>query len=165
MTDSDSKSKIKYYWEDLPVGSVVELGKVVVDRQEVLDFAARYDPQPFHLDDAAAAKSPVFGRLAASGWHTCAMAMGQYVREFLNHAARMGSPGVETLRWLKPVYPGDTLSVRVRVTDARPMKSRPQLGLVRSQWEVFNQDGVQVLELDAWGMFGRRAAAEEPAEG
>lgn len=156
MSDTSGKRDIKYYWEDLAVGSVVDIGNIQVERQEVLDFARRYDPQPFHVDDEAAAASPVFGRLAASGWHTCAMAMGQYVREFLNQSASMGSPGVEQIKWLKPVYPGDTLSMRLRVTDARPMKSRPDMGLVRSAWEVFNQDGVQVLSVDAWGMFGRR---------
>lgn len=149
-----------YYWEDLTVGRTFEVGDVVVDRQEVLDFASRYDPQPFHLDDEAAAQSPIFGRLAASGWHTCAMAMGEYVRNFLSRCASLGSPGVEQIRWLRPVYPGDTLSIRVRLTDARPMKSRPTIGLVRLALEVFNQDGVQVLLLDAWGMFARRPAAD-----
>ena len=160
MTNSEPKHEIWYYWEDLPVGSILELGDIRVDRQEVLDFARRYDPQPFHVDDEAAARSPIFGRLAASGWHVCAMVMSEYVRQLLNRSASLGSPGVEQIRWLKPVYPGDTLSARVRVTEARPMKSRPQIGLVRSLWEVFNQDGVQVLELDAWGMFGRRTATD-----
>lgn len=159
MTSSKQEDSIQYYWEDLAVGSVWNLGDIQVERDEVLAFARRYDPQPFHLDDEAAAQSPVFGRLAASGWHTCAMAMGQYVREFLSKSASMGSPGLEQVKWLKPVYPGDTLRLRLRVTDARPMKSKPQIGLVRSEWEVFNQDGVQVLSLDAWGMFGRRPSS------
>ena len=156
MTHSKQENTIQYYWEDLAVGTVWDLGEIRVEREEVLAFARRYDPQPFHLDDEAAARSPVFGRLAASGWHTCAMAMGQYVREFLNKAASMGSPGLEQVKWLKPVYPGDTLRLRLRVTEARAMKSKPTIGLVRSSWEVFNQDDVQVLSLDAWGMFGRR---------
>lgn len=160
MTTSRKEDPIKYYWEDLTVGSVWDVGEIRVERQEVLDFARRYDPQPFHVDDEAAARSPVFGRLAASGWHTCAMAMGQYVREFLNQAASMGSPGVEQIKWLRPVYPGDTLRLRLRVTDARPMASKPHIGLVRSAWELFNQDDVQVLSLDAWGMFGRRETTD-----
>lgn len=154
---------IQYHYEDLPVGHVAELGEITVDRQDVLDFARRYDPQPFHLDDAAAARSPIFGRLAASGWHVCALVMGEYVRKFLNQSASMGSPGVEKIKWLKPVYPGDTLHLRLRVTEARPMQSRPAIGLVRSEWEVFNQDGVQVLSLDAWGMFARREATQSAA--
>ena len=162
MTISETKN-VKYYWEDMPVGSVFELGDIKVERQEVLDFARRYDPQPFHLDDEAAARSPIFGRLAASGWHVCALVMGEYVRKFLNHTASLGSPGVEQVRWLKPVYPGDTLRARLRVTDARPMKSRPTAGLVRSEWQAFNQDGVQVLSLDGWGMFTRRTPGEPPA--
>lgn len=159
---ANKQQTIKYYWEDLAVGTIWELGKIQVSREEVLQFAQRYDPQPFHLDDDAAARSPVFGRLAASGWHTCAMAMGQYVREFLNQSASMGSPGIEQIKWLKPVYPDDTLRLRVRITDARPMKSKPQIGLARSVWELFNQHDEQVLMLDAWGMFGRRAGADAP---
>lgn len=160
-------TEIKYYWEDMPVDSVRELGSVQVERQEVLDFASRYDPQPFHLDDAAAAKTP-FGRLAASGWHTCAMAMGLMVRNFLNQSSSLGSPGLEQLKWLKPVYPDDTLTARQRVIEARPMNSRPDVGLVRSHTELFNQHGEQVLLMDSWGMFRRRnpgAVAEQTQAG
>lgn len=147
---------IRYYWEDLQVGQTIELGSVTVDRDEVLAFASRYDPQPFHLDDAAAAQS-MFGRLAASGWHTCSMAMGLMVRNFLQQSSSLGSPGLEKLQWLKPVYPGDTLSLRQRITESRPMASRPDVGLVRTIWEMFNQHGEQVLMMDGYGMFRRRA--------
>lgn len=155
------QAEIQYFWEDMPVGSLRELGSVTVDRDEVLDFASRYDPQPFHLDDDAAAKTP-FGRLAASGWHTCAMAMGLMVRNFLSQSSSLGSPGLEQLKWLKPVYPGDTLSLRQRVVEARPMNSRPDVGLVRSHTEMFNQDGEQVLLMDSWGMFRRRHPGQTP---
>jgi acyl dehydratase len=153
---------IQYCWEDLQVGTTLELGSITVDREEALAFARRYDPQPFHVDDEAAAHSG-FGRLAASGWHTCAMAMSLYVRHFTLRSASLGSPGVEQIKWLKPVYPGDVLTLRQRIVDRRPMKSRPNAGLVRGIMEMFNQNGDQVLLIDAWGMFGRRTSAAAPA--
>lgn len=146
---------IQYYWEDLPLDAVIELGSFEVDRGEVIDFASKYDPQPFHLDDAAAARS-MFGRLAASGWHTCAMVMGLMTRNFLLQSSSLGSPGLEKLKWLKPVYPGDTITVRQKVIESRPMNSRPDVGLVRTVWEAFNQHGEQVLMMDGYGMFRRR---------
>ncbi len=162
MSDHPQKN-IKYFWEDLPVGSVVEVGSLTVDRDEVIAFASKYDPQPFHLDEAAAAKS-MFGKLSASGWHTCAMAMGLMVRNFLHESSSLGSPGMEKVKWLKPVYPGDTLTLRQRIIESRPMNSRPDVGLTRTQWEMFNQDGDQVLLMDGYGMFRRRtpAQANEP---
>jgi acyl dehydratase len=159
MTDPQTPPAIRYYWEDLTVGTVRELGQVTVDRQEVIDFARKFDPQPFHLDDAAAAQTH-FGRLSASGWHTCSMTMRLVVDNFLRYAASLGSPGVENLKWLKPVYPGDTLTVRMRTVESRPLKSRPNVGLSRSHTEAFNQHGEQVLLMDSYGMFGRREAAK-----
>ena len=150
------QKNIKYFWEDLPVGSTLDIGSITVDRDEVIEFASKYDPQPFHLDEDAAAKS-MFGKLSASGWHTCAMAMGVMVRGFLHESSSLGSPGLEKIQWLRPVYPDDTLTLRQTITEARPMASRPEVGLIRSLWEMFNQDGEQVLRMDGWGMFGRRA--------
>lgn len=153
-----------YYWEDLEVGSTRELGSVSPTREQILDFARQFDPQPFHLDDAAAEAS-VFGRLCASGWHTCAMAMRLMVDNFLSRAAGLGSPGLESLKWTKPVYPGDVLTLRHRVLDRRPMASRPHVGLVRTVWEMHNQHGEQVLHMEGWGMFRRRTpASSDPAE-
>ena len=148
-----------YYWEDLEVGSTRELGSVSPTREQILDFARQFDPQPFHLDDAAAAAS-VFGKLCASGWHTCAMAMRLMVDNFLSQAAALGSPGLESLKWTKPVYPGDVLTLRQRVVDRRAMNSRPDVGLVRTVWEMHNQQGEQVLHMEGWGMFRRRTPAE-----
>lgn len=163
MSDHPQKN-IKYFWEDLSVGTTVQMGSLTVDRDEVIAFASKYDPQPFHLDEAAAAKS-MFGKLSASGWHTCAMAMGLMVRNFLQESSSLGSPGMEQVKWLKPVYPGDTLTLRQRIVESRPMKSRPDVGLTRTLWEMFNQDGEQVLLMDGYGMFRRRtpAAADEGA--
>ena len=143
------------YWEDFPVGLVREFGHTLVTREATLDFAGQFDPQPFHLDDAAAAGS-MFGRLSASGWHTCAMAMRMMCDGYLLHSASMGSPGIDELRWLAPVYPGDTLRMRITVLAARPMASRPGVGLVNNHSQVLNQDGVVVLSMKGWGMFGRR---------
>ena len=145
----------RYHWEDFPVGHVREFGGLLVSREAVVEFARAYDPQPFHLDDAAAAASP-FGHLAASGWHTCAMAMRMMCDAYLLESAALGSPGVDHVRWLKPVYPGDTLHVRLTVLEARPSASRPGVGLVKSHWDVSNQHDERVLTMEGWGMFGRR---------
>ena len=146
---------ITIYWEDLAPGSVRQLGSVTPTAEEIADFARRFDPQPFHLDEEAGARS-VFGGLCASGWHTCAMAMRLTVDNFLSHSASMGSPGLENLRWLKPVFPGDTLRLQHTILESRPLSSRPDTGLVRSQWEMFNQHGDKVLQMEGYGMFRRR---------
>jgi acyl dehydratase len=155
----EPQPSIRYYWEDLPVGNIRELGQVTVSREEVLAFARQFDPQPFHLDDAAAARTP-FGRVSASGWHTCAMTMRLQVDNFLRYASSLGSPGLESVKWIKPVYPGDTLTVRQRVVGSRLLKSRPGVGLTRSHLEGFNQNNEQVLLIDVYSMFGCREAAK-----
>jgi len=154
----------RWHYEDFTPGLVLDLGTVAVTREAVLAFAAQFDPQPFHLDDTAAAQS-LFGRLAASGWHTVAMAMRLMCDAYLNDSASLGSPGVENLRWLKPVYPGDTLSGRMEVVDRRVMNSRPGVGLVRSRWRIVNQEGADVMSMEGWGMFGVRGRPAAPTEG
>ena len=154
----------RLYWEDFEVGSVREFGQTPVSREAVLAFASQFDPQPFHLDDAAAEAS-LFGRLSASGWHTCAMTMRMMCDDYLLESASLGSPGIDNLRWLSPVYPGDTLRVRLHVLEARPMASRPGVGLVRSRWEVLNQQATVVMTMEGWGMFRRRPGATTPAAG
>jgi len=155
----------RYYWEDLQPGSVRELGSVTPSAEDIKDFAEQFDPQPFHLDELAGRRS-IFGNLCASGWHTCALAMRLTVESFLNESSSMGSPGLESLRWLKPVYPGDTLSLRHTITEARALRTRADIGLVRSNWEMFNQNGEKVLHMEGYGMFRRRqpASAEEIAQ-
>ena len=152
----------KVHWEDLEVGSVRELGSVTPTREQILDFARQFDPQPFHLDDEAA-RASVFGSLCASGWHTCAMAMRLMVDNFLRDSTSLGSPGLDSLKWLKPVFPGDTLTLRHTVLDRRAMSSRPDVGLVRTLWEMHNQDGAPVLRMDGWGMFRRRTPGAQAA--
>jgi acyl dehydratase len=144
-----------YAFEDFPVGLVKELGPRTVELDEVLQFAAAFDPQPFHLNEDAANAS-VFGGLSASGWHTCAMVMRMMCDAYLLDSTSQGSPGVDHIKWLLPVRPGDTLHVRMTVLEARPSKSRPDLGLVRSSWLVLNQQDEAVMSMEGWGMFGRR---------
>ena len=144
------------YWEDIEVGAVTEFGSYGVTRDEVLEFAQKYDPQPFHVDDEAAARTH-FGRIAASGWHTAAMTMRVIVDSLSrNPQAGLGSPGVDDLRWLKPVYPGDTLTMRGRIIDKTPSRSKPELGTIRTQTTVANQDGVDVMRFTSIVLMRRR---------
>ena len=144
------------YLDDLKVGDTTCFGSYEVTREEVIEFARKYDPQPFHLSDEAAAKTH-FGRLAASGWHTCAMAMGVIARHVVEtEQAGLGSPGVDELRWLKPVYPGDTLSVSSEIVDVRPSRSKPDIGSFRSATTVTNQDGIPVLTFTSIVLMRRR---------
>jgi acyl dehydratase len=143
------------YWEDFAVGDVTAVGPVTVDAEEIVEFASRYDPQPFHLDEEAGKATP-FGGLIASGWHTTALFMGMFVRAVLLDSASLGSPGVDEIRWTAPVRPGDTLSGRSIVTDVQPSSTNPDRGTVFTTNEVFNQDGVLVLSLKARGFFARR---------
>ncbi|MFA7586449.1 MAG: MaoC family dehydratase [Novosphingobium sp.] len=133
------------FFEDLEVGLAERFGEQAVTREEVIAFAQRYDPQPFHLDDAAAAET-YFGRIAASGWHTAAMTMAMIVeKQHADGHQGMGSPGIEDLRFVRPVYPGDTLTCERVVLDKRLSASRPGLGLFKVQVRTFNQHGEQVL--------------------
>lgn len=146
------------YYEDLVVGAVAGFGDYAVTREEVLAFARRYDPQPFHLDDEAAAATH-FGRLAASGWHTAAMTMAMLVAQMGRTAeASLGSPGLDELKWLRPVHPGDRLRVETELLEKRLSASRPGLGLTKSRTTTFNQDGVAVMTFVANGMIRTRPA-------
>ncbi len=133
------------YFEDVAVGDRESFGAYLVERDEVIAFAQKYDPQPFHLSDEAAAKTS-FKRLAASGWHTCAMTMAMVVAyKTERKQALLGSPGLDMLRWLTPVYPGDTLRCESEVTEVRRSESRPTMGLTKTVVTVFNQDDVAVM--------------------
>ena len=144
------------YWEDIEVGSRSGFGRYEVTREEVIEFASRYDPQPFHLSDEAAAQT-YFGRLSASGWHTCAMLMRMLVEHMrTQNQAGLGSPGVDELRWLKPVYPGDVLRAETEVLDKTPSRSRPDMGSYRGRTTVFNQHDEPVMTLSSIGLIRRR---------
>ena len=119
---------------------------MVVDEQEVIAFARQFDPQPFHLDKEQAEKS-AFGGLIASGWHTASMTMRLIVDHYLSEVSSEGSPGIDELRWTRPVRPGDQLTVRITILDARHSRSRPDRGIVRSQTETLNQNGEVVMHL------------------
>lgn len=140
------------HYEDIEVGSRQSFGRYEVTREEVVDFASKYDPQPFHLDDAAAAKT-YFGRLSASGWHTCAMTMRMLVENMsVVEQAGLGSPGVDNLRWVRPVYPGDVLRCETEIIEKRRSKSRPGMGLFKSRCSTFNQHDDLVLEMVSNGL-------------
>lgn len=147
----------KLYWEDFIPGDTMEMGSHTFTEAEIVAFARQFDPQPFHLDPAAAANS-FFKGLIASGWHTCAIAMRLMVDGYLARSASLGSPGLDNLRWLAPVRAGDTISYRRIITAARPSASRPGVGLVHSRWEALNQRGDTVMTMEGWNMFGRRPA-------
>jgi acyl dehydratase len=142
------------YFDDFEPGQVLELGSVAVTEDAIVDFARQFDPQPFHVDPEAA-KESVFGGLIASGWHTGAMWMRLYVDSMLGAAAQ-GSPGIEELRWLAPVRPGDTLHGRLTVLETTPSERRPDRGTVRIRGEMVNQDGVKVLSMVSRGHFARK---------
>ncbi len=152
------------YFEDIEVGRTSRFGRYEVTRAEVVEFAAKYDPQPFHLDDEAAAATH-FGRLSASGWHTCAMTMAMLVENLkANRQAGLGSPGVDNLKWLKPVYPGDTLRCETTVLEKRRSRSRPDMGIFKSHLTVFNQHDEPVMEMVSNGLIRVREPAA-PFEG
>jgi acyl dehydratase len=132
------------YLEDFHPGAVEQLGSVTVTEAEIVDFGRRFDPQPFHVDPEAARRSP-YGGLIASGWHTCGLMMRLLVEHFLSPEASLGSPGVDELRWLAPVRPGDVLSVRVTVQEATRSRSKPDRGALRTLTEVLNQAGKVVM--------------------
>jgi acyl dehydratase len=146
------------YFEDIVVGETAMFGSYAVTRDEVVEFASRFDPQPFHLSDEAAAET-YFGRLSASGWHTGCMAMRMMVDHMAEQQrAGLGSPGIDKLRWLRPVYPGDTLRCEMTVTGKRQSASRPEMGLLDSSLTVFNQDDVAVMTMESVGLIRVRGS-------
>lgn len=144
------------YYEDLRVGVKHSFGRYEVTREEMLDFAGKYDPQPFHLDDEAAAKTH-FGRLSASGWHTCAMQMSMLVEHWSKaRVASLGSPGLDELKWMKPVFPGDTLRIESELLEKRRSAKRPEMGLTKTRSTVFNQHDEPVMSMIANGLVSVR---------
>jgi acyl dehydratase len=145
------------YFDDYQVGISDEFGSMTVVQEEVIDFGRRFDPQPFHTDPVAAEQS-VFGGLIASGWHTAGLMMRLLVEHYISPTASLGSPGIDELRWLKPVRPGDVLSIRVTVLEANRSRSKPDRGIVRSQVEVLNQRREVVMSLKGINLLRCREA-------
>ena len=147
------------YFEDYPVGQVVQYGQYPITAEEIIEFASRYDPQPFHIDEDLAKDSP-FGGLIASGWMTGSVMMRLMVDHYISVASSMGSPGLDEIRWLAPVRPGDVLSVRSTVLDARTSRSKPDRGMIWTAHEVLNQNGDVVMSVKGMGIYRRREAAD-----
>jgi acyl dehydratase len=143
------------YWEDFRVGDVAELGPVTVTEAEIVEFASRFDPQPFHLNAEAGRQTP-YGGLIASGWHSAAIYMGMFVRGVLEGTASLGSPGVEELRWLAPVRPGDRLRGRALITDVVPSSTNHRRGSIVGTHELINQDDVVVMRFTSRALIARR---------
>ncbi len=146
------------YFEDYPPGSAFELGSVVVTEAQIVDFARQFDPQEFHVDRERSVAGP-FGGLIASGWHTASLMMSLLVASFLDAGTSLGSPGIDELRWPAPVRPGDTLTVKVSILEARKSRTKPDRGLLHSHIEVRNQSGVTVMTVKAMNLVRCRPAA------
>ncbi len=149
----------KYFWEDFAVGSTRESHPSgqghTMTHAEIIAFAEQFDPQFFHLDEEAA-KSSLFGGLCASGWHTASVTMRLMCEGWNLDSASLGSPGLEELKWLQPVMAGDILRVRIRVVAARPMASKPGIGLIQSDWTTLNQRDEMAMSMKGWGMLRMR---------
>jgi acyl dehydratase len=143
------------YWEDFRLGERAELGRHTFSEQEIVAFGRQYDPQPFHIDPEKA-RGSAFGGLIASGWQTCAVGMRLMVDAYISQTVSLGSPGIDNIRWLKPVRPGDTISYSRVVLESRASTTRKGVGLVKHRWEAVNQRGELVLTMEGWGMFGRK---------
>jgi acyl dehydratase len=152
----------RLHFEDFTPGRVFEHGPRPMPRDEMVAFAAEYDPQPMHLDEAAA-RGTMLGGLCASGWFSCCVFMRMIFDAFVQNSASMGAPGVDEVRWLLPIRPGDALTLRATVAEARLSRSRPDMGLVRFDFELFNQNGARVMTLASSLMIGRRTAAADGA--
>jgi acyl dehydratase len=149
----------KLYWEDFAKGAVIEHGPRTVTREEIVAFAREFDPQPIHPDEDAG-RASMLGGLSASGWHMCAIAMRMMADAFLLNSASMGAPGVEEVRWLTPLRPGDGITLRAIVVDTRLSRSRPEMGFVAFRFELVNQRGATVMTMTSSLMLGRRAAGQ-----
>jgi acyl dehydratase len=147
--------KKQWYFDDFVPGQEIELGERTVNEDEIIAFATQFDPQPFHIDREAAAKS-IYGGVIASGWHTCAMMMRIVLDNMGCEEASMGSPGLDGVRWLQPVRAGDTLRVRYVTTEVKPSSSKPDRGIVKSTWVASNQKGEPVCTIDGMALFRRR---------
>jgi acyl dehydratase len=153
----------RLHWEDFHPGQVTECGSRLITRAEIVAFAAEYDPQPMHLDEATA-RASLFGGLVASGWHSCCILMRMLSDHFLGDASFLGSPGLEEVKWLAPIRPGERINARATVLETRASRSRPNIGFVKFRFELINAANQQVMTMILSPMFGRRAADAAEAE-
>jgi acyl dehydratase len=151
----------KYHWEDFKPGVVAVYGPRLVTREEIIAFASEFDPQPMHLDEAAASAT-ILGGLGASGWHTCSLLMRMIADGFVLDSTSMGSPGIEEVRWLKPLRPGTTIRVRTTVLDTRASGSRPEMGLTKFMMEVLDDADAVIASLTTTLLFRRREPGAKP---
>jgi acyl dehydratase len=151
------QSNAPRYWDDYEIGQKFELGSTSFTVDEIVEFARQFDPQSFHVD-AAAARQSMFGGLIASGWHVAAKLMRLFVDNYVDQRTSLGSPGVDELRWLKPVRPGDTLTAWVECAAKVPSRSRPEMGVIREHWRAINQNGELVMTAKGINMVRRRPA-------
>jgi acyl dehydratase len=152
---------IKYYFEDFVAGRVFEGGKRQLSEKDIIGFAREYDPQYFHTDPEAAKKS-IYGGLIASGWQTVGVCMRLMCDSYLLETACMGSPGMDEVRWLKPVFPGDTLRMSATVIAAKPSSSKPDRGMATMRWNIYNQKDELVMHMQGMQIMGRRPTAVAP---
>jgi len=152
----------QWYFEDFHPGQEIDLGERTVSEEEIVAFAREFDPQPFHVDPEAASSS-IYGGVIASGWHTCSLMMRMVVDGLMCSASSMGSPGLDGVRWLRPLRAGDTLKVRYLTTQVKASGSRPDRGVVWSKWTATNQHGEEICTIEGMGMFGRRPAGANDA--
>jgi acyl dehydratase len=157
----------RIHWDDFSPGQVIDCGSRLITRAEIVAFAAEYDPQPMHLDEHAA-RATLLGGLVTSGWHSCCILMRMMSDSLLGEAAFMGAPGVEEVKWLAPIRPGERIMARGTVLETRPSRSRPDMGFVKFRFELIGASEQPVMTLIVSPMFGRRAASaaqSEPAGG
>jgi acyl dehydratase len=147
----------RLHWEDFSPGRVIECGSRLVTREQIVAFAAEFDPQPMHLDEAVASAS-LLGGLSASGWHSCCILMRMLTDAFIGESAFLGAPGVEEVRWIAPLRPGERVTARTTVLETRASRSRPDMGFVKFQFELLDAAGAQIMTLVVSPMFGRRDA-------
>lgn len=152
------------YFEDFVVGESTQAGSITVSQDDIIAYASRFDAQDFHTDPEAA-KNSFVGTLIASGWHSCSLLMRLLAESFISGSSGMGAPGIDEVRWLRPVLPGDTLSARRTVLESKPSRSRAEMGLVRFRFELTNQKNETILEQTNWIMFGRRGMSQGQPKG
>jgi acyl dehydratase len=155
IPENSVNNEFDLFWEDFHDGDINEFGSYTITEEEIIEFAEKFDPQRFHINPVAAEET-IFKGIIASGWHTCSLMMKMMCDEYILRAASLGSPGLENIRWIKPVRPGDNLRMRTTVLSTRSMDSKPHIGLVHTLWECLNQNNELVTSMDGWGMYLKR---------